>query len=38
MDGVIENEEIEICANGPNLGNSEGVIKEVLDLLWASKS
>ena len=38
VDEVTANEEFEICDNGPNLANSEGVIEEVLDLLWGGKS
>ena len=28
------NEEFEICVNGPNLANSEAVVKEAMDLHW----
>ena len=37
-DEVTANEEFEICVNGPNLANSEAVIKEAMDLHWGSKS
>lgn len=38
VDEVTANEEFEICVNGPNLANSEAVIKEAMDLHWGSKS
>ena len=38
VDEDTANEEFEICVNGPNLANSEPVIKEAMDDYWNGKS
>ena len=31
------NEEFKIATNGPNIANSDGVLKEAMDLYWSSR-
>ena len=38
VDEVTANEEFEICVNGPNLANSEPVVREAMDEYWGGKS
>ena len=38
VDEATANEEFEICVIGPNLANSEAVVKEARDLHWGGKS
>ena len=38
MDEESANEEFNICSNGPELANSDSVIKDALDSYWAGKS